>query len=160
MYHLVYDGRRGVAQQHIDVRAHSEAAPSAVYALLIDGASWPSWSPIGSFALERPGPDEPEGLGAIRAFRTRRVTSRERVVQRVPDRRFSYELVSGLAIRDYRADIDLAPDGAGTEIHWHSSFHAKVPGTGWLYRRTLDRFIRQLVAGLADRAASQVEPVQ
>jgi hypothetical protein len=156
MYRVVHEGRRDVARQHIDVRGHSEAGPAAVYALLIDGATWPEWSPIGSFTLERPGPDEPEGVGAIRLFRTGRVRSHERIVERVPDRRFSYELVSGLAIKGYRAVVELTPEGTGTGIHWHSSFDAKVPGTGWIYRRTLDRFIRQVVAGLAARATVPV----
>ncbi len=145
-----------MARQHIDVRAHSEAAPTAVYALLIDGATWPEWSPIGSFALDRPGVDEPEGVGSILLFRTGRVRSRERIVERVPDRRFSYELISGLAIKGYRAVVELTPEGTGTAIHWHSSFDAKVPGTGWIYRTALDRFIRQVVAGLAARAAAPV----
>ncbi|WP_249715112.1 SRPBCC family protein [Rhizomonospora bruguierae] len=142
-----------MARQHMDARTHVAAPPEAVYALLIDGATWPEWSPIGSFELERPGPDEPEGVDAVRVFRTGRITSRERVAERVPARRFSYELVSGLAIRDYRADVDLTPAGDGTDIRWHSSFHTKIPGTGWLYRRTLQRFTGRMVDGLAARVA-------
>lgn len=143
-----------MSRQHIDVTVRSAAHPARVYALLIDGATWPTWSPLGSFELEQPGPTEPEGVGAIRVFRTGRVTSRERVVERVPDRRLSYELVSGLPLRDYRADVDLTPDAAGgTTIRWHSSFVAKVPGTGWLYRRVLDRFISDCAHGLAAYAA-------
>jgi hypothetical protein len=143
-----------VARQQIDVRVHTTAGPAAVYGLLRDGAGWPTWSPIGSFELERPGSDEPEGVGAIRIFRTGRTTSRERVVERVPDRRFSYELLSGLPIRDYRADVDLTPDDGGTLIRWHSTFSAKVPGTGWIYRRALGRFIARTADGLATYAAT------
>jgi hypothetical protein len=143
-----------MARQHIRVEQRAAASPAAVYALLIDGSTWPAWSPIGSFELERSAPPGREGIGAIRIFRTGRVTSREVVVERVPGRRFSYELLSGLAIRDYRADIDLAPDGDGTLIRWHSSFDAKVPGTGGIYRRSLGRFIRDLVTGLAAHAAT------
>ncbi|MEN3608460.1 SRPBCC family protein [Plantactinospora sp. ZYX-F-223] len=143
-----------MARKEIDVRVHTTASPAVVYALLIDGAGWPGWSPLGSFELERPGADEPEGVGAIRVFRTGRVTSRERVVERVPDRRFSYELLSGLPLRDYRADVDLTPERGGTSIRWHSTFTAKVPGTGWLYRRALGRFIGRVAAGLAAHAAT------
>ncbi|MBE1489900.1 SRPBCC family protein [Plantactinospora soyae] len=144
-----------MGRQQIDVRVRSAASPAAVHALLRDGAGWPTWSPIDSFELERPGPDEPEGVGAIRIFRTGRTTSRERVVERVPDRRFSYELLSGLPIRDYRADVDLTPDDGGTLIRWRSSFSATVPGTGWIYRRALGRFIRQTAEGLASHAAAR-----
>jgi hypothetical protein len=143
-----------MARQHIDVRVRTTADPDRVYELLVDGAGWPVWSPLGSFELERPGDDEPEGVGAIRVFRTGRVTSRERVVERVPGRRFSYELVSGLPLRGYRANIDLTPDGDGTIIRWHSSFTARIPGTGWFYRRVLDSFLRRCAEGLAAHAAA------
>ena len=140
--------------QHIRVTETTAADPPSVFALLRDGAGWPSWSPIGSFELEREGDREREGIGAIRVFRTGHVTSREKIVRIEPDSGFGYVLLSGMAIRDYRADIDLTGDGRGTTINWHSSFRAKVPGTAWIYRRALRGFIRGVVAGLAQRAAS------
>jgi hypothetical protein len=140
--------------QRIDVAAHSSAPPDTVYALLADGATWPVWSPIGSFALEEPGPTGPESVGAVRLFRTGRTRSRERLVELVPGRRLSYVLLSGLPLRGYRADVDLEPSGTGTDIHWRSSFRAKVPGTGWLYRVILGRFIQRMADGLAVHAAS------
>jgi hypothetical protein len=142
--------------QKIDVRVPCRARPAALYALLRDGASWPVWSPIGSFELRQAAPDEPEGVGAIRVFRTGRVTSVERVAELVPDRRFSYELEHGLPIRDYRADIDLITKGDVTTIHWHCTFHGKVPGIGWFYRLVLSRFITQCAAGLAAHATVSV----
>src|SRR3954469_15786152 len=141
---------RGV--QRISVRAQSSATPAAVYALLREGATWPTWSPLGSFELERPGAGEPEGLGAIRVFRTGRTVSREEIVELVPDRRFSYALRDGMPLRDYRANVDLTPDGEGTPIHWHSTFTAERPGTGWLYRRLLGSFIKRCARGLAAHA--------
>ena len=146
-----------MGRQHIEVEATTTADPGTVYALLRDGATWPAWSPLGSFALERPGEDEPEGLGAVRVFRTGRFTSREEIVELRPDRRFSYVLLSGLPLRGYRADVDLTPveEGAGgTRIRWHSAFDAKLPGTGGLFRRRLGAFIEELVQGLATRAAA------
>jgi Polyketide cyclase / dehydrase and lipid transport len=78
--------------------------------------------------------------------------NREEIVELVTNRRFSYAQLSGLAIRGYRADVDLEPTDGGTLIRWHSSFDPKVPGTGRLYRRQLSRFIEQTVKGLAARA--------
>jgi Polyketide cyclase / dehydrase and lipid transport len=144
-----------VKRQQISVRARTSASPAAVYELLADGTTWPTWSPLGSFELERPGPESGESVGAIRVFRTGRVTSRERVAELVPGRRFSYELLSGLPIRDYRADVDLEPAAeGGTEIHWHSSFLPKLPGTGWLIRRRFTSFIEQCADGVAAHAAT------
>jgi uncharacterized protein YndB with AHSA1/START domain len=142
-----------VPSQDIDITATTPAPPAAVYALLRDGATWPEWSPLGSFELEQTGESETEGVGAIRVFRTGRVKSREEIVELVPERRLSYVLLSGLAIRNYRADVDLEPAGEGTRIRWHSSFDPKLPGTGWLYRRQLGGFIGKMVEGLAAAAA-------
>jgi hypothetical protein len=149
------EGVTAVRRQRIDVRVETAADPATVYALLRDGASWPSWSPLGSFELERPGAEEKEGLGAIRVFRTGRITSREEIVELDRDRCFGYVLRSGLAVRDYRAQVCLdGVDGVDgrTAIHWHASFRSKVPGLGGLYRMTLRRFIRQCAEGLAARA--------
>jgi len=78
---------------------------------------------------------------------------REEIVERIPERRLSYTLLGGLAVRDYRADIDLeaVPTG-GTRIHWHTTFKPKVPGSGWLYRRALDKATTQFTEGLAHHA--------
>ncbi|WP_410634176.1 SRPBCC family protein [Amycolatopsis sp. cmx-4-83] len=138
--------------QSISVRGRTSAPPDAVYALLRDGATWPEWSPLGSFELVREGEKEPEGLGAVRLFRTGGVKSYEKVVALEPGRRFGYALEHGLPLRDYVAYVDLSPRDGGTEIHWHSTFTAKIPGTGWFYQWFLGRFIGRVVAGLVEAA--------
>ena len=71
-------------------------------------------------------------------------------------RSFAYVLEAGLALRDYKAVVTLAPNGdGGTTINWRSTFTAKVPGTGGLYRRQLGAFIEQCVQGLAVAAGEQ-----
>lgn len=136
MYHMV---------QKMDVTVRSAASPSEVFRYVRDGATWPSWSSLDSFELEK-GPEE---VGGIRVFRRKNVVSREEIVELVPGKRLSYVLLSGLPIKDYRAFVDLEPDGAGTRIHWYSSFRPKVPGTGWLYRMALQRIIQEFAEGLA-----------
>ena len=134
-----------------------------MYELLRAGTTWPTWSGLGSFELERPSPDgdgaggegggAAEGVGAIRVFRTRPYVNREQIVELVPGGWLSYVLLSGTPLRDYRADVDLTPTAEGAEIRWHSTFTAKTPGTGWYYRWFLDRFLQQTVDGLAAYAA-------
>nr|WP_158893756.1 SRPBCC family protein [Amycolatopsis anabasis] len=148
-----------MVQKHIDVEVTTAAEPAVVYALLRDGSSWPVWSPLGSFELAREGSGEPEGLGAVRVFRTGRFTSWEEVVELVPDRRFSYALRHGLPLRGYRADVDLTPEGTGTRIRWHSSFRPGIFGTGWFYRWFLGRFIARMADGLAAHSVA-VRPRQ
>lgn len=134
-------------QQVIDVRARIEASASAVYRLLDDSATWPQWTPIESFELVCPAADD--GLGEIRVFRTGRVRVREEIVEREADTRLAYVLLAGLAVRDYRAQIDLSPADGACDVRWHTTFRAKVPGLGWVYRRALDRATLQFVEGLA-----------
>ncbi|MCK2240859.1 MULTISPECIES: SRPBCC family protein [unclassified Crossiella] len=141
-----------MAVQRIEVRVRSTAAPAAVYALVRSGPSWPGWAPFTGFELERAGESGGESVGAIRLFRRGKRTTREQVVELVPDRRLGYTLLGGLPLREYRANIDLEPAGTGTEIHWHSSFRPRVPGTGWLYRWALTTFIRRCALGLAEHA--------
>jgi hypothetical protein len=143
-----------MGRRHIQVTKHSAAAPEDVFALLVDGNTWPHWSPIESFELERAGDPPPEGVGAIRVFRRGKTIGRDEIVEIVPARRFGYVSLSGLPVRDYRAHIDLEPDDDGTTIRWQASFAPKVVGTGWLLERGLRRFLCECAAGVAARAAS------
>jgi hypothetical protein len=42
-----------VHSQYINIQVHTHAKADVVYALLRDGASWPTWTSIDSFELER-----------------------------------------------------------------------------------------------------------
>ncbi len=139
--------------EHVTADATTDAAPDAVWALLGDRSTWPSWSPLGSHSAERPGHDgTPDGLGAIARFVTGRHRVREEIVEREPPRRLSYALLSGLPLRDYRAVVELTPAGEGTNIRWSSSVVPQRWGTGWLYRLALGRVMRGMVTGLAEAA--------
>jgi len=140
----------------VDVTERTSADPATVYALLRDGSTWREWSSIDSFELEREGDGEREGVGAVRIFRSGRLTGRDLVTGFTPDRAFSYNHLNGLPVRDYRGEVDLRPaDGGGTTIHWRVSFSPKVPGTGWLLHKGLTRFVGRTVHGLAVYAATK-----
>jgi hypothetical protein len=137
-------------------RAQSKAPPSTVFALLKDGTTWPDWTIFDAFELERPGKEEPMGLGAIRVFSSALTRAREEIVEFVSDRRLSYILLSGFPFTDYRADVDLSPraDG-GTSIDWRASFEAKYPGTGWFWRLFMTAVLRKVASDLASAAAAR-----
>jgi hypothetical protein len=131
--------------------AKSRAAPAKLFALLKDGSTWPKWAMFDKFELERPGRDEPYGIGAIRVFSTKVSRAREEVVELIPDRRLSYILLSGFPLVGYRADIDLAPTPeGGTSISWRASFTPRHSAMGWFWRffiaRVLDTTARRLAA--------------
>jgi hypothetical protein len=140
-----------MSRQRIEQHATTTADPATVYALLRDGASWPAWTPIETSEIERPGEHEPEGIGAVRRFRSGRVVGHDEIV---PDRRFAYAHTSNLPVRGYIGEIDLEPTAEGTAIRWVSTFDPKIPGTGGLVRRGIAKFIAQCTEGLAEHAAS------
>ena len=144
-------------QRHINIHVDTPARPAAVFRLLADGATWTTWSPIESFELEQAGDPPPEGVGAIRVFRLGRTTGRDQLLEVVPDRRLAYASLSGLPVRDYVGQVDLAPSAdGGTSIHWHSDFFPTTPvGTGWLVEHSLRRFLGKCAHGLAEHAGAR-----
>jgi len=142
-------------RRNISVTATTTAPPAAVYALLADGSTWPSWTPIESTELEQPGNPPPEGISAIRVNRMGRTTGRDQILELVPNQRYAYASLSGVPVRDYVGEVDLSPTpGGGTAIHWHSSFFPKTPGMGWILQRGLQRFLQRCATGLAEYAAA------
>ena len=142
-----------------EVTATSAAPRQTVFALVQNGASWPTWSPLGSFELHRPSADGGEGVGAIRYFKTGNVTSQEEIVALTPGRSLSYVAFAGLPLKDHRADVELSDaPGGGTTIIWREAFRPRYPGTGWLIRRFLRCFVQKCADGLAQAAAKAEAP--
>jgi Polyketide cyclase / dehydrase and lipid transport len=139
--------------QVVHVEQKSDQSPQAVWERLVDTAQWPMWADFEHAQLERPGHDHPEGVGAIRVFRRGRWSSREEVVAFEPTNHFGYILLSGLPLRTYRADVNIVPSASGSAITWHSEFQPKVPGTGWLFRLGLQRFIADTARRLGQAEA-------
>lgn len=143
----------------MDYERTTPADVRAVWQLLADSATWPTWTAIEQHTAVSPG--RPDGTGEIRLFKTGRYSVREEIVERRPPERLSYTVVGGLGVRDYRADIALRalPHG-GTHIHWHTVFRSKVPGFGWLYKPALDKATKRFINGLAEHAqrAQVAEP--
>jgi uncharacterized protein YndB with AHSA1/START domain len=133
----------------LDAQAQSGAPPERVWALLADVRTWPEWADFDEAEVETG-----EGVGEVRSFRRGRTRTRERVTDFDPPRGLGYDFLSGLPIRDYHADVTLTPEDGGTHIRWHSTFEAKVPGTGWLVRRKLQEFVADTTERLA-RAAER-----
>jgi len=131
--------------------ATSRANASRVFALLKDGSSWPAWAMFDSFELEQAGAVDKYGVGSIRVLSTRVSRARENVIEVIPDRRFSYRLLSGFPLDDYVAAVDLTPvANGGTTICWRATFCPRHVGTGWFWRlfiaHVLSRTARQLAA--------------
>jgi len=139
--------------QVVEAHARSAAGREAVWAVVADARGWSRWGGWESAELEREGDPPPAGLGAVKALKRGRVVSREEVTVFDPPSRFGYRLLSGLPLRGYEAEITLADaPGGGTDITWRSQFEPKIPLTGGLFRRALQKFIADTVQRLAREA--------
>jgi uncharacterized protein YndB with AHSA1/START domain len=140
----------GARRTSYEVTGHSDAPPDMVFELLAVGAGWSRWAGplIVRSSWEREGTPAPGGVGAIRALGTKRVGSREEIVAYDPPTHLAYTILSGLPVRDYRADVRLTPDGTGTRISWSGTFTPKLPGTSGALRlfllTTIGSFVRRL----------------
>ncbi len=132
------------------------APPETVFALLADSSTYPNWSAIGGYEMERPGFNEPHGVGEIRVFFSYGIFKvREEVIELTPNRFMAYTLLSGLPMRDYRGETTLEPlPNGGTRITWKSSFRG-VAGTGWFMRGFMAFVLATLTAALVAGAEQQ-----
>ncbi len=136
----------------------SAAPPEAVFALLRDSSTYPSWSRIGRYEMEEAGLHERHGIGEIRVFFSGPFRVREKLVELTPDRMMAYTLLSGLPMRDYRGETTLEPvEGGGTRIAWQSSFRG-VAGTGWFMRLFMRFVLADLTSALARAAEAKSSP--
>ncbi|WP_067474157.1 SRPBCC family protein [Actinomadura hibisca] len=139
-----------------DVTVTTSASQETVWKLLVDAASWPRWSRIDSLETARsvgldPGGDDE--VGAIRAFRTGRTVTGERLTEKIEPRLLGYEDAFVSSMSNYRARIELDPiPGVGTLIHWHGQYE-----TSWLLRWFMPRYIRKFMQGMAEGLARYAE---
>jgi hypothetical protein len=144
-----------------DVSAISKAPSSVVWRLLLDARSWPVWSTVDSLEVERSSGLDPDGrdaVGAVRAFRTGRMVTGERLTGTDEEKRLTYEDAFNPVLHDYRAVIELTPtEEGGTSIRWRGDYATRWY-MGWLMDRTMKRVMQQMADGLASYAATAGEP--
>jgi hypothetical protein len=130
----------------IEHTAHSSAPRPQVWAKLADLRSWHEWGPWTETRLD----------GDIRTMvsERKRLTGKpyvmkERVIALEPEERFEYELLSGLPVKNYRATVTLVDEGAGTAIHWRSTFDPPWPIFKGLWFGAMLKVIRDVSERLA-----------
>ncbi|MCW2889641.1 MAG: hypothetical protein QOE54_6899 [Streptosporangiaceae bacterium] len=139
----------------IEINTTSAAPPEVLFEHLAVAEAWGVWArfPVKP-VREREGDSDPNGEGAIRRI----WPAREQVVAYDPPGHYSYIALSGLPIKDYRADVTFAPGtGGGTALRWQGRFEPKIPGTGPLIRLFLTRMLGGFARGVA-RHSERCEP--
>lgn len=133
----------------VTATSYSSVSAALVYAVLLDAESWPSWTSYYEVEWELPaGVERPARVGDLRTIRSRlgRVCCRERIVEMVPDQRFSYDQAAGL-LTSRRGFVDLAPaPHGGTDITWSATYRHTLPLLGTLRRRRLQVLTHDLAS--------------
>ncbi|MFE0722602.1 SRPBCC family protein [Streptomyces rochei] len=131
----------------VTATSHTSAPAALVYATLLDAESWPSWTSYYEVEMELPaGVERPARVDDLRTIRSRlgRVCCRERIVELVPDQRFSYERAAGL-FASHQGSVDLArAPHDGTNITWSATYRHTLPLLDTLRRRRLQVWAHDL----------------
>lgn len=109
------------------------------------------------------GDASPGGPGAVywlrssRRYGLRRPVSVEKILDAEEGRRLVYAVIGGIPVRNYRAEITLAPVAGGTRIRWAASWDRTLAGR--LVQRSLQKVYPQIVADQAGAAEKQAAVV-
>lgn len=91
----------------------------------------------------RDGDDSRNGVGSVRRLKVGPLPPfEETVTQAVPDELVEYRITKGGVLKDHRGEMRFAPKGTGSTLTYVIEFDGKVPGTGPLIARSLERSVR------------------
>lgn len=142
-----------MASYTVESRATSSAPREKVWEVLEDVPRWSEWGPWKDTSFEREGEPAPGGVGAVRLLKRPGMKLREELTGFEPPGRMAYNLLSGMPVRNYVAEVTVAEAGEGSELNWRSEFEA-MPGIGGLYRWQLQKAFEDITESVA-RAAEK-----
>jgi len=93
------------------------------------------------------------GAGAVRSMKARGIRAREQIIATDPPHLQTYTMLSGLPVRDYLGNVQIADRSDGSFITWEATFTSRLLGTGHLIRRAMTSSITKVAAALACEAA-------
>lgn len=138
-----------------------EAPVEVVWAVLTDHARYRDWTAVPHSRLVTAGAgDDPNGVDAVRFLGVGPIGAKEQVLVSEPPSHLAYTVVSGLPVRDYRADAHLEDAAGTTELVYTGSFRPIVPGTGPVLALLVRTVLRTLVSSLATESERRATDVR
>jgi len=146
-----------MSQLSVEAEGTTRAGPEVVWSLVANANSYARWGPWNDGGY-RPPAAGPSQEGSVQWFRYgRRTTSVEQILEVDEPRHLAYKVVSGLPVKNYRADVTLTPTSSGgTTIRWAASWDKTLMGS--LVQRKLAQLYPEVVAALVAAADQQVAP--
>lgn len=146
-----------MSQLSVQAEGTTRAGPEIVWSLVADANTYSQWGPWNDGGY-RPPSAGPSRKGSVQWFRYgRRTTSVEEILEAEEPRRVVYKVVSGLPVKNYRAEVTLTPTpSGGTSIRWAASWDKTLMGN--LVRRKLRQVYPEVVTALVAAADQEVAP--
>jgi len=151
-----------MSKLHVEAEQTTRAVPEIVWALVSDATMYPRWGPWREAGYRRPGDTSPRGPGAVywlrssRRYGLRYPVMVEKILDAEEGQHLAYTVIRGIPVRNYRAEVSLAPAASGTRIRWAASWDRTLAGR--LVHRSLRRVYPQIVADLAAAAEKAAAP--
>ena len=144
-----------MSQLSVEAEGTTRAGPEVVWSLVANADTFPQWGPWNDGGY-RPPSAGPSKEGSVQWFRYgRRTTSVEQILEVDEPRRVAYTVVSGLPVKNYRAEVTLTPTpSGGTSIRWAASWDKSLLGS--VVRSKLLQLYPDIVAALVAAADQQV----
>lgn len=136
---------------HIHAETTIAATIQRVWERFVDHAGAAEWLSLASSKLTRPGAPDPNGVGAVRAYRRGRLLLVEEVTRFDAPRALDYRLLSGLPwVKHHLGQCRLAEQDGGVRLTWDVDLTFAPASPTWLVTPLVARDLRKsLEAGLA-----------
>ena len=138
----------------IEAEGTTSAGVETVWALVSDANTYAKWGPWnnGGYDPSGKGPSKP---GSVQWFQFgRRTTSVEKILEVDAPSRIVYTVVRGIPVKNYRAEVTLAPNAlGGTSIRWVATWDKTLMGR--LVHRKLQVVYRQVIDALTAATDSE-----
>lgn len=117
-----------------------DAAAEVVWEVVSDHGGMVRWLPFKMSLLEVHGQGHPHGVGAIRSLTSVRGTIVERITAfDGVQHRLGYELIEGLPLRRYAAQVSVTPLGTGCILNTEMTVRSRIPGIAALFGLLMTR---------------------
>ncbi|MGA8544771.1 MAG: SRPBCC family protein [Mycobacterium sp.] len=121
--------------------------PSEVWEAITDQDTMAQWIGFNPVTVRKHGCTERHGAGSERVMQGPPGVGQvvEQVIASNPQQSVRYRVIQGSPLANHQGEITLKQVGARTELHWAIRFRPKLPGTGALLQRLLQRQLSSML---------------
>lgn len=137
------------------IERHGRASAEKAFGLIRDAEAWAAWAgpPITYSAWKADGRSDQTVVGRTRLVGNRRFPTAEEITIDDPPRTHGYRITAEWPVRDYTSTVNFIENANGElTIRWSGQFTERIPGTGYLWRAFLQRFLGRLAERLIAHA--------